>query len=93
MNVNISYSGNKLNPNATTSPCGLQSKLFFKDEYRIFKGKKQIFINRSLDRPPKFKKQINSKNSQWIDPTSNVFEIWMQTSTSSKLRKYYGNID
>lgn len=92
MNKTFSWTGHALDPEAIASPCGIQAKNFFQDVFTIDKLGNHIPI-KSRIYLQKLKRSADSEQTQWIDPTEDAFQIWMTTSVSPRVRKWYGQIE
>lgn len=93
MEVSRSWAGAVLDPAAIASPCGLQAKLWFRDTFELVTSGFTVVPIRTNNLIKKFSREPNSENVQWVDPTSDSFEIWMTTTISPTLLKLYGVID
>lgn len=81
------------------NPCGLQAKSYFNDTFTLWDDQlvKQIGIDETdiawMDDDKIFGRPANANSIQWIDPTTEHFQVWMRYAATPHFTKLWGRIN
>lgn len=74
------------------------AKTFFNDSFQLYFNNTKVAINETGiswpgDQGYKYKREVNSQNTQWVDPENEHFIVWMRTSGLPDFKKLWGRIE
>lgn len=94
----MSWGGLVLNPNDIASPCGTIAYTYFNDTFALSQnGQTIIIVEDGISWPGDvgsiFDQEANSQQTQWTNPQSEHFAVWMRTAGLADFSKLWGRIE